>query len=62
MLRFQAEFVPDHDREFFAAIPAKPSVFLLRGEAGTEPYVSKTANLRRRLVRLLGLKANRRAV
>jgi excinuclease UvrABC nuclease subunit len=30
-------------------------VFLLRGpQAGSEPYVSKTANLRRRLVRLLG--------
>jgi excinuclease ABC subunit C len=53
VLRFQAEFVPEHDAEFFAAIPAKPAVFLLRGEAGTEPYVSKTANLRRRLMRLL---------
>jgi excinuclease ABC subunit C len=54
VLRFQAEFVPEHDAEFFAAIPAKPAVFLLRGDAGTEPYVSKTANLRRRLTRLLG--------
>ncbi len=34
--------------------PAAPAVFVLRGEAGTEPYVSKTANLRRRLMRLLG--------
>lgn len=28
-------------------------MFLLRGDAGTEPYVSKTSNLRRRLERLL---------
>ena len=34
--------------------PATPAVFLLRGEnAAAEPYVSKTANLRRRLQRLL---------
>lgn len=36
-------------------VPAAPAVFLLRGqEANSEPYVSKTANLRRRLQRLLG--------
>jgi excinuclease ABC subunit C len=29
-------------------------VFVLRGEEGSEPYVSKTSNLRRRLQRLLG--------
>ncbi|MGD9714965.1 MAG: UvrB/UvrC motif-containing protein [Thermomicrobiales bacterium] len=34
-------------------MPAKPAVFLLRPESG-EPYISKTANLRRRLIRLLG--------
>lgn len=41
------------DAEFFAAVPAKPAVFQLRGDAG-EPYVAKTSNLRRRLQRLLG--------
>ena len=36
-------------------MPAAPAVFLLRGEdAQAEPYVGKTANLRRRLQRLLG--------
>ena len=55
MLTEQLEFSPDRDTEVFAAIPAAPAVFLLRGEdAQAEPYVSKTANLRRRLVRLLG--------
>jgi excinuclease UvrABC nuclease subunit len=45
-------FSPDSDDSFFAEIPAAPAVFLLRGDG--EPYVSKTANLRRRLQRLLG--------
>lgn len=41
--------------KFFSAAPAGPAVFLLRGEdAQAEPYVSKTANLKRRLQRLLG--------
>src|SRR6202030_4395637 len=36
------------------AVSAAPAVFLLRGEdASSEPYVSKTANLQRRLQRLL---------
>jgi excinuclease ABC subunit C len=36
-------------------LPAAPAVFLLRGdEAQSESYASKTANLRRRLQRLLG--------
>jgi excinuclease ABC subunit C len=49
------EFAPEHDAEVFAAVPAAPAVFLLRGEdVQAEPYVSKTANLRRRLQRLLG--------
>src|SRR5882724_4640034 len=51
----QVEFVPENDREIFAGVPAAAGVFLLRGEdAGAEPYVTKTANLRRRLERLLG--------
>jgi excinuclease ABC subunit C len=49
------EFALERDTEIFAAVPAAPAVFLLRGEdAQAEPYVSKTANLRRRLQRLLG--------
>ena len=47
------DFNPAQDADFFAAVPAKPAVFLLRGESG-EPYVTKTSNLRRRLQRLLG--------
>jgi excinuclease UvrABC nuclease subunit len=47
--------VPERDAEIFAAVPAASAVFLLRGDdAQAEPYVSKTANLRRRLQRLLG--------
>jgi excinuclease ABC subunit C len=49
------EFVPASDAEAFAAVPPAPAVFLLRGDdPQSEPYVSKTANLRRRLQRLLG--------
>ena len=48
------EFAPDRDRELFAAVPSAAGVFLLRGsDPASEPYVSKTANLRRRLERLL---------
>jgi len=45
-------FSPGRDDSFFQETPAAAAVFLLRGEG--EPYVSKTANLRRRLQRLLG--------
>jgi excinuclease UvrABC nuclease subunit len=49
------EFAPERDAEVFARVPAASAVFFLRGEdARAEPYVSKTANLRRRLQRLLG--------
>jgi excinuclease ABC subunit C len=49
------QFAPERDTEIFAAVPAASAVFLLRGEdVQAEPYVSKTANLRRRLQRLLG--------
>ena len=55
MLTERLEFAPERDAEIFAAVPAAPAVFLLRGaDAQSEPYVSKTANLRRRLHRLLG--------
>ena len=54
VLKERIEFRPERDRELFAAVPAAPAVFLLRGaDASAEPYVSKTANLRRRLQRLL---------
>ena len=55
MLTERLEFTLERDAGVFAAVPAAPAVFLLRGEdAQAEPYVSKTANLRRRLQRLLG--------
>jgi len=55
VLTERLEFAPERDAEIFAAVPAAPAVFLLRGaDAQAEPYVSKTANLRRRLHRLLG--------
>ncbi len=54
VLTERIEFRPEADAEVFSAVPAAPAVFLLRGEdANSEPYVSKTANLRRRLQRLL---------
>jgi len=45
-------FSPGLDESFFQELPAAAAVFLLCGEG--EPYISKTANLRRRLQRLLG--------
>jgi excinuclease ABC subunit C len=54
VLTERIEFRPEHDAEIFSATAAAPAVFLLRGEdASSEPYISKTANLRRRLQRLL---------
>jgi excinuclease ABC subunit C len=58
VLAQRLEFVPAHDAELWATVPAAPAVFLLRGDdPQSEPYVSKTANLRRRLQRLLGTPA-----
>jgi excinuclease ABC subunit C len=55
VLRERIEFTPERDADVFASVAAGPAVFALRGEdAQAEPYVSKTANLRRRLQRLLG--------
>ncbi|HXW99912.1 MAG TPA: hypothetical protein VEJ00_01770 [Candidatus Acidoferrales bacterium] len=55
MLSTSLEFAPERDAEVFAAVPAAPAVFMLRGDdPQAEPYISKTANLRRRLQRLLG--------
>jgi excinuclease ABC subunit C len=55
VLTERLEFAPERDAEIFSAVPAAPAVFLLRGaDPHAEPYLSKTANLRRRLQRLLG--------
>ena len=60
MLSERIEFRPEIDAEVFSAVAAAPAVFLLRGEdANSEPYVSKTANLRRRLQRLLSVPEER---
>ena len=53
MLPNSLTFDPARDSEFFATVPAKAAVFVLRGHEG-EPYVSKSSNLRQRLQRLLG--------
>ena len=54
MLTERIEFHPEADAEIFSTLASAPAVFLLRGaDANSEPYVSKTANLRRRLQRLL---------
>jgi excinuclease ABC subunit C len=59
VLLHRLEFEAGRDREIFSAAPAQPAVFLLRGEENSEPYVSKTANLRRRLQRLLSVPEER---
>ena len=60
MLTERIEFTPERDSELFRTVPAGPAVFLLRGEdRQAEPYVSKTANLRRRCQRLLGPREER---
>src|SRR5438270_10020725 len=54
MLTKSIPFSPEHTPDFFAQFPATPAVFALRGaDEAAEPYVSKTANLRKRLLRLL---------
>jgi excinuclease ABC subunit C len=53
-----AEFSSARDAECFAAVPARPAVFLVEPReelAGAKPYLLRTANLRERLKRLLGL-------
>jgi hypothetical protein len=54
VLTERIEFRPEADTEFFAGVAPAPAVFVLRGaDQASEPYVGKTANLRRRLQRLL---------
>jgi len=58
VLTQRLEFVPALDAELWGTVPAAPAVFLLRGDdLQSDPYASKTANLRRRLQRLLGAPA-----
>lgn len=56
-----AEFDPAREEGFFATVPPRPAVFLLemRAQPGmrAEPYLGRTADLRRRLERLLRLPA-----
>ncbi len=60
MLTERLEFRPEADADIFSAVAAAPAVFLLRGaDANSEPYVGKTANLRRRLQRLLSVPEER---
>ena len=55
MLNTRLEFAPAAEADLFAKLPSAPAVFSLRGDDPTsEPYVTKTANLKRRLQRLLG--------
>jgi excinuclease ABC subunit C len=55
VLAERLEFVPQNEAKIFAAVPASPAVFLLRAhDESADPYITKTANLRRRLQRLLG--------
>jgi excinuclease ABC subunit C len=55
VLTERLEFTLERDTEVFAAVPPAPAVFRLSGgDSQAEPYVGKTANLRRRLQRLLG--------
>lgn len=50
----RVEFFPDNSNELLRAVPAAPGVLALRGEqANAEPYLTRTADLRRRLRRLL---------
>ncbi len=59
MLLHRLDFDAGRDQEIFSSFPAQPAVFLLRGDEGSEPYVTKTANLRRRLQRLLSVPEER---
>jgi excinuclease ABC subunit C len=54
LLTHSIPFSPEHAPDFFAQFAPAPAVFLLRGaDPSAEPFAGKTANLRRRLLRLL---------
>jgi len=49
------EFQPENDEEFFPLLPDRPAVCLIEARIeNAEPHLIRTANLRRRLQRLLG--------
>ena len=49
------EFNSERDEDFFSLLPERPAVCLIEGhEEKAEPHLIRTANLRRRLQRLLG--------
>src|ERR1700720_3016486 len=49
------EFNTEEDEEFFSLLPEWPAVCLIEAhEAKAEPHLIRTANLQRRLQRLLG--------
>src|SRR6201993_2056906 len=48
------EFDPGHDEIFFAGLPARPGVLMIEmREAGAQPYLARTADIRRAAERLL---------
>jgi excinuclease ABC subunit C len=48
------EFFADFEADFFAALPARPGIFLLEmREPGAQPYLARTADIRRAAERLL---------
>jgi excinuclease ABC subunit C len=48
------EFDPGHDEIFFAGLPARPGVLMIEmSEAGAQPYLARTADIRRAAERLL---------
>jgi excinuclease ABC subunit C len=50
----RAEFLPESSDDLLRSIPAAPGVFALRGaDPAAEPYLTRAADLRRRLRRLL---------
>src|SRR6266849_2889212 len=50
----EQEFDPAREEEFFTALPARPAVFLVEPwRKGAQPYLLRTADLKRRLERLL---------
>jgi excinuclease ABC subunit C len=49
------DFSPEHDREFFSLLPAKPAVCVVQPKGkNAEPFLIRTADLQRRMQRLLG--------
>jgi excinuclease ABC subunit C len=54
-LNAELEFNPEDDEKFFSLLPERSAVCLIEGrEEKAEPHLIRTANLRRRLQRLLG--------